>query len=138
MSTIVVGHDGSETSELAVREAARLAAALGSELHIVVAFSRDSAKLTHEGESWAVGGLDRAEQVIAAARTRHSDALTITDSVSTEDPADALVQAAKEHNAEMIVVGNRRTQGLSRVLGSVASAVVKRAPCSVHIAHTTG
>ncbi|MCP3973298.1 MAG: universal stress protein, partial [bacterium] len=40
-------------------------------------------------------------------------------------------------NARMIVVGNRRVQGIARVLGSVASDVAKRAPCSVLIAHTT-
>lgn len=29
----------------------------------------------------------------------------------------------------MVVVGNKRVQGMARVLGSVASAVAKDAPC---------
>ena len=36
----------------------------------------------------------------------------------------------------MIVVGNKRVQGLARVLGSVASAVAQHAPCDVYIAKT--
>ena len=38
----------------------------------------------------------------------------------------------------MIVVGNRRVQGVSRVLGSIASDVLRRAPCDVLIVNTTG
>jgi nucleotide-binding universal stress UspA family protein len=37
----------------------------------------------------------------------------------------------------MIVVGNRRMQGLGRLLGSVANDVAHHAPCDVHIVKTT-
>jgi nucleotide-binding universal stress UspA family protein len=36
----------------------------------------------------------------------------------------------------MIVVGNRRMQGIGRVLGSVANSVAHNAPCDVYIAKT--
>ena len=139
MSAIIVGHDGSETSEAAVHEAVRLAQALDAPLHIVVAFKRDGGgQLRIEGGAWAVGGLEAAEKALADVETKYGTGIDITDSVSEEDPDDALVHAAERLGAQMIVVGNRRTQGLSRVLGSVAGAVVRKAPCSVHIAHTTG
>ena len=37
----------------------------------------------------------------------------------------------------MIVVGNRRVQGATRVLGSIANDVARQAPCNVLIVHTT-
>ena len=36
------------------------------------------------------------------------------------------------------IVGNRRVQGVSRILGSVAMDVARAAPCNVLIVHTTG
>ncbi|MFI5426024.1 universal stress protein [Aeromicrobium sp. UC242_57] len=51
-------------------------------------------------------------------------------------PADALVSAAKEIGADLIVVGNRRVQGISRILGSVATDVAHHAPCDVYIVKT--
>ena len=40
-------------------------------------------------------------------------------------------------DASTIVVGNRRVQGASRLLGSVAVSVLRSAPCDVLIAQTT-
>ncbi len=51
-------------------------------------------------------------------------------------PADALVHVAKEIGADLIVVGNRRVQGISRLLGSVATDVAHHAPCDVYIVKT--
>jgi nucleotide-binding universal stress UspA family protein len=54
------------------------------------------------------------------------------------EPADVLLQAAADFDAELIVVGSR---GLSShvhfVLGSVAASVAHHAHCDVLVAHTT-
>ena len=48
------------------------------------------------------------------------------------DPATAIVQLADDVHAEMIVIGTHGRTGLTRfVMGSVAEAVVRRAPCPV-------
>jgi nucleotide-binding universal stress UspA family protein len=48
------------------------------------------------------------------------------------DPAEAIVQLAEEEHVEMIVMGTHGRTGLRRLLmGSVAEAVVRRAPCPV-------
>ena len=52
-------------------------------------------------------------------------------------PADVLLDAARDVEAELIVVGNRRMQGLSRVLGAIANEIVHRAPCDVLLVKTT-
>lgn len=138
MSTIVVGHDGSETSTVAVSEAADLAEALGATLHVVSAFKHGATKFEHEGGSFAVGGLDHAEQVVQDAASRVRGRVDVSTAAIDGDPAEALVAEAKRLDARMIVVGSVHTQGLSRILGSVASAVVRSATCSVHITHSSG
>lgn len=50
----------------------------------------------------------------------------------TGDPASAIVRLAKEEAVELIVMGTHGRTGLMRLLmGSVAEAVVRRAPCPV-------
>ena len=51
-------------------------------------------------------------------------------------PARALINVATEVNADLIVVGNVRMQGISRVLGSVGNEVLHNAPCNVLIVKT--
>jgi universal stress protein A len=51
------------------------------------------------------------------------------------DPTEAIVRLAKTECADFIVMGTHGRTGLSRIfLGSVAEAVVRRAPCPVLIA----
>ena len=57
-------------------------------------------------------------------------------SVLTPDaePRHAIVDAAREWPADLIVIGSHGRKGLDRLLiGSVAESVVRHAPCSVHI-----
>jgi nucleotide-binding universal stress UspA family protein len=60
-------------------------------------------------------------------------------SVSTPDaaPRHAIVQAAREWPADLIVIGSHGRRGVDRLLiGSVAESVVRHAPCSVDIVRT--
>ena len=61
----------------------------------------------------------------------------LTSIVGFGDPAVSLCEEATRVQARMIVVGNRRVQGPTRLLGSIASDVAKRADCDVLIANTT-
>jgi nucleotide-binding universal stress UspA family protein len=49
----------------------------------------------------------------------------------------ALLQATKQHGAELIVVGNKGMKGVRRVLGSVPNDVAHKADCDVLIVNTT-
>ena len=60
----------------------------------------------------------------------------VTYSAARGRPADALIKEALRMEARIIVVGNRRMQGIGRVLGSVANSVAHNAPCDVYIANT--
>jgi nucleotide-binding universal stress UspA family protein len=47
-------------------------------------------------------------------------------------PADTILKTAEEENVEMIVMGTHGRSGFKRlVMGSVAEAVVRKAPCPV-------
>jgi len=48
------------------------------------------------------------------------------------DPADAIIRLAKTEDVDLIVMGTHGRRGLTRLLmGSVAEAVVRAAPCPV-------
>ena len=48
------------------------------------------------------------------------------------DPAGEVVRIATDENAEMIILGTHGRTGMTRLLmGSVAEAIVRRAPCPV-------
>jgi nucleotide-binding universal stress UspA family protein len=50
----------------------------------------------------------------------------------TGEPAEAVVRLAKDEGVDLIVMGTHGRSGISRLLmGSVAEAIVRRAPCPV-------
>jgi nucleotide-binding universal stress UspA family protein len=58
--------------------------------------------------------------------------VAFTHRLTMGDPAGEIVRIASEEGAEMIVLGTHGRSGMSRMLmGSVAEAVVRRAPCPV-------
>jgi nucleotide-binding universal stress UspA family protein len=78
----------------------------------------------------------RGEQLVARVAGQLQQAGFQT-SVSTpdDDPRHAIVQAAREWPANLIVMGSHGRRGVDRFLiGSVAENVMRHAPCSVLIA----
>ena len=113
---IVVGVDDSEPSDRALERAADLAG-YGSTLTVV--------SVTRDGEHYAAGPLENARERLLR---RH---VTATYLQPVGDPAAELVEAARELEADLVVLG-RRSRSLRRlVLGSVSDAVVRQAPCDV-------
>jgi nucleotide-binding universal stress UspA family protein len=137
MQTIIVGVDQSETARRAAIAAAKLAKACGSPLHVVMAISRRKTVDVQVGASdhWHVDWLSTAEQFLDSLISE-LPAPVITRTVSLKDPATALCEEAERLEAGMIVVGNRRVQGVSRLLGAIATEVARHAPCDVLIANT--
>ncbi|ANH37012.1 Universal stress protein [Nocardioides dokdonensis FR1436] len=138
MRTIIVGVDDSETAGRAAVTAAELARSTGARLHVVCAYAKESVTEVGDGsDHWhlTASGVaaGTAERVAAQLSSIASD---IVGTAVEGKPADALVEAATETGADLIVVGNRRVQGPGRLLGSIATAVAHQAPCDVYIAHT--
>lgn len=118
----------------------------GPALHYATSLARDSdARLliVHVAEPLsAYGGGGDAFYAIPpddeALRQRLEEVLPDDPAVPCEhrllsgDPAHQIVHLAKQENADLIVMGTHGRTGLMRlVMGSVAEAVVRRAPCPV-------
>jgi nucleotide-binding universal stress UspA family protein len=80
---------------------------------------------------------ERHIEELAAARTypnQHKIKATIV--VAIGEPADTIVQIAKERGADSIVVGTHEPSVMRRVFGqSVSDEVSHNAPCDVLIVH---
>ena len=138
--TIVTGVDGSLTAAAAAERAADLAVALDARLHVVSAFEKlEQETFGHGDDRVEVGTALAAEEAAARAaavlRTTRPG-LRVTVEGAQGKPADVLVRTAEALGASLIVVGNKRVQGLARVLGSIAGHVTAHAPCDVYVAHT--
>lgn len=135
---VIVGVDGSDTAQKAAEAAAELAAALGARLHVVTAYDDPEYEVIEVGsDQFVVSGADTAHQTAqSAANALGVRPEEVTVAAVEGSPADVLLAQAKRLDARMIVMGNRRMQGVSRVLGSVAAKVSHHAPCDVYIVKT--
>jgi nucleotide-binding universal stress UspA family protein len=143
-TNIVVGTDGSETAETAVRHASELAKEHGARLVVVTAYEPSDA-LAKESDAvpedirWALTDRVQAEEkAIHGRELAHETGLSgVVAQAIAGSPPDVLLEAAQDFNADVIVVGSRGLTGTARfVLGSVASSVSHHAPCDVFIVHT--
>ncbi|MEE6281942.1 universal stress protein [Georgenia sunbinii] len=138
--TIITGVDGSESAARAAHRAAELADALGAELHVLSAYGKlEVEKIDTGAEQFIIDSMTDAERVARRVVDDLQGAfpgLAVTASPAEGKPGDALLEAADRLGAELIVVGNKRVQGIGRVLGSVARDVTTRATCDVYVAHT--
>ena len=143
--TVVVGTDGSDSSLRAVDRAGTIAAKADAKLIIATAYlphtenPREADLLKDEG--YLVSGNAPVYAILRAARdraaavgARHPDERAVVGA-----PVDALVELAEDVKADLLVVGNVGLNTFAdRVLGSVPTAISRRARTDVLIVHTTG
>ncbi len=136
MGSIVVGVDRSDTARRAAERAAAFAAELGADVHLVMCAERAKGVQMNVGsDTFHSDWLSDAQQFLAELG-RRLPVENVTSAVSDGDPATAICEAAERLDARLIVVGNKRVQGIGRVLGSVAGDVIKQAHCDVYVANT--
>lgn len=137
MNDIVVGIDQSGTSANAAAVAAEMAGALGVNLHLVTCAEKSKATNLKVGSDLFHTDWVTEARLFLEAAARKLGYEQVTVAVESGNPATALCDEARRLDARMIVVGNRRVQGVARVLGSVAGDVLKHASCDVLIVDTT-
>ena len=138
MRAIVVGTDGSPPAKAALRKAAEIARGAGARVHLVTAFPDVPAhleKLTGSSTADPIGLREVAEAVLArAGKQLEEQGIEVETHDRAGDPADVIIDVAKEHGADLIAVGARGLSGLERfLLGSVSSKLAQHAPTSVMI-----
>jgi nucleotide-binding universal stress UspA family protein len=143
--TVLVGTDGSDSSYRAVDRAAAVAHDSAAKLVIVCAYapaSRREVAAAEEvmgDEAYQVVGSAPADDTLrTAAAHAAAQGATAVEQVAIEgEPVKSLLGALGEHQADLLVVGNRGLNTLAgRLLGSVPADVSRRAPCDVLIVHT--
>lgn len=135
---IVVGVDGSEQSELALRWAARLAPSLDARIEAVVAWHFPLGYIWAMPEdNWTPE--DDARRIVAAsvgAVFGSDPPATLQMLVCQGMPAKVLKDASV--GARMLIVGSRGHGGFAGLLlGSVSSTVAEHAHCPVLVVHPT-
>jgi ubiquinone biosynthesis protein len=119
---VLVATDRSETADRAVAWAAEMAARYDAELLVVrVTLDGDTDALEADLAHYAGSLGERVRTLV-----RHA-----------EDPAQGICQAAREEDADVLVVGSVGMQGRKEfLLGNVPNRVSHNAPCTVVIVNT--
>lgn len=142
---LIMGVDGSEYSDEAVRAVARRRWPAGSEARIVIVddpltptlvgrvippVARWVEESNMEEREWVRAVIEKSTEALSAT------GLSVAAVVKEGDPKRLLVEMSEEWNADCIFVGSTGTSS-SRferfLLGSVSAAVVARAHCSVEV-----
>jgi len=130
--TILFPTDFSTASDAALPHAEALARQADARLLIVHV---EEAPLAYGGGELYYGlpepDSDRIRKMLDDVRPA-DPALPFDHRLTMGDPASEIVRMAADESAEMIVLGTHGRTGMTRLLmGSVAEAVVRRAPCPV-------
>jgi nucleotide-binding universal stress UspA family protein len=135
---ILVGHDGSECAQEALRWAGRLAARARLRLHVLRAWSITSAPRPSSWQPGYVPPLVDFEQAVHDELERHVAAAALgaevqaTCHVVHRPPARGLIETAQ--GAQLLVVGARGRGGFrGLLLGSVTDQCVRHSPCPVTV-----
>lgn len=131
---IVVPTDFSDTAQTAVNLGAELAGYYKASLDLVNAV--DATVYAYAGYPFA----SLSKELVASAEEalnrvklpKAADALRVSRYILSGNPAAEIVQHAKRHEADLIVVGTHGHGAVARfILGSVADRVLHEAPCPV-------
>lgn len=147
---ILVPHDGNQMSDKAVLYASKLAKALDAEIILLYVIEEidvpatlllgNDRVLIERARRSIQRELDQNWNRFVQEKVKSLSAEKIgasTDS-RTGDAAEQIVKFAKENEVDLIVMGSRRLEGVSKIvvaLGSVARKVSERAFCPVMLVH---
>jgi nucleotide-binding universal stress UspA family protein len=137
MNTIVLATDGSPSAEHATAVAIELARASGAPLHAVTAWSIPTSAYGYAAFTVApeVESAEResGEQTLARVVEQAATAgVEATSSLRHGEAVEEICDAARDHDASLVVVGARGWGAIRRlVFGSVSTGVLHHAPCPV-------
>ena len=129
---ILVCYDGSPESQHALARAADIASAGASEVTVVSAPEPLYPMRPYTGYSDPAEEERHRRLLDDATRTLARDGITAATLRPVGPTAEAIVDAARETRADLIVVGTRHRRLIERLLfGSVSGQLLVEAPCDV-------
>lgn len=151
IDTILVPHDGSETSDRALGFAIRLAARAGMQIALLyvveelpIPLAKYSLRLpanrvAKESLETLYRQIERDAREFLEEKRKECEAAGVTAKVLVVNGkvVDRILLAAKEEKAELVVMGSRGRSGVSRIrtIGSVARRALERLQCPVTLVH---
>jgi nucleotide-binding universal stress UspA family protein len=143
---VLLAVDESPCSDAAVRELIQRFGPAGTEVRVVhaVEWMKDmplcfqygqGANAGHDAVQSRNDSFARAEALVSRiARQLEAAGFRVSVSTPDADPRHGIVDQAKIWKADLVMLGSHGRRGLNRfLLGSVAEAVVRHAPCSVEV-----
>jgi universal stress protein A len=150
ITRILVPTDFSDTADAALAYAKELAGRVGASLHLLHVFDDFYTAATFTPEVYGSVPASLRETGLRAADDRLNERLPEeervyfkgTTAIATGLTANAIVDYAKTHEIDLIVIGTHGRGGIAHLLlGSVAERVLRVAPCpvlTVRAAHVEG
>ena len=140
VNNILVATDFSEASESALRYGRELAGRFGATLH-VLHVAENVYVTTFGADTYAAIVPEMQEEIEAGAKKRLAEAVIDSDNsgpptktivLTAASPSYAIVDYARDHGIDLIVMGTHGRGALAHlVMGSVAERVVRLASCPV-------
>jgi nucleotide-binding universal stress UspA family protein len=134
MKKILVAHDGSKSSETALKKAVEIAEKFGSSVTVISVVPE--LYLTELMEMDRVRILEtlteEAKKVMNRIKTKTVASRPVKTIITQGSPAEEILAAAKKMKADLIVTGSHGRHGAQKfLLGSVSSKIVDHSPCTV-------
>jgi nucleotide-binding universal stress UspA family protein len=130
---VVVGAVDSEAAAHAVQQAIEVTKASGGTLHIVTAFkaNRPHPPEMPEEFRYSSPSFDPVDLLLNKLKaTANQVSVRVTTNPVLSDPVDAIIRVAEQENADLIVVGVKRSHG-ARHMSHVTKIVMDKAACAV-------
>ena len=132
---ILIAIDGSPPGARALQRGFELAGELGGQVRIVHVVDTATALRPELGvyDNRLLDELrQQGQELLASAAAQAPAPIATTTTLLEGDPADTIVSAAAEWDADMIVLGSDSRGRLAHfLLGSTADSVIRRSPCPV-------
>ena len=138
-TTILVPTDFGEAADHAFDYALALAAKLGARIVLLNVLRLPTLGLVEIGAVVTEGTMHSMHSSAQAGLDRRAErsAVAVDTLVRTGEPHAVILEVATEARADLIVMGTHGRRGIRRLLlGSVAEAVVRSAPCPVLTLHS--
>jgi len=134
MKKILIAHDGSKSSEKALKQAFEIADKFGSsvtvisvvpELYLTELMEMDRLRILETLT-------EEAQKILDKIKTKTAGSRPVKTIVAQGNPAEEILETAKKLKADLIVTGSHGRHGAQKfLLGSVSSKLVDHALCTV-------
>lgn len=136
MKKILMAHDGSKSSEKALKKTFEIAEKFGSSVTVISVVPE--LYLTELREVDRIRILEtlteEAKKTMENIKTKTAGFKPVRTIIKQGNPAEEILETAKKIKADLIVTGSHGRHGAQKfLLGSVSSKIVDHAPCAVLI-----